>query len=224
MPNDCNQSSMKKAKGSSRLRAEQRNGKQHPVEVEESEVPFITLHSELSAETRRLLVAQALAVDLFLDGEEQHRCAVLNWQAELNMGSGWEQQLCLERDPFVLTGLMWSWLEQLREPVLSVQAAMTLDPNNTKVHTVLNTLEQAPKQTLISLLDCMAHMQEIPAEVENAFLDRTIKAFTRLERNSENGKNVYATMTEVLRYILLDMRWTTAGEDDQSSTLSVFNT
>lgn len=47
---------------------------------EKLEVPFITLQSELSLEARRLLVAQALAVDLFLDGEEKHKNKVLAWQ------------------------------------------------------------------------------------------------------------------------------------------------
>lgn len=47
---------------------------------EMSEVPFITLQSELSSEAKRLLVAQALAVDLFQDGEESHKAKVLTWQ------------------------------------------------------------------------------------------------------------------------------------------------
>ena len=47
---------------------------------EMSEVPYITLQSELSLDARRLLVAQALAVDLFLEGEEQHKSKVLTWQ------------------------------------------------------------------------------------------------------------------------------------------------
>lgn len=57
------------------------NGKKPESKEEEySEVPFITLQSELSLDARRLLVAQALAVDLFLDGEEVHRSKVLSWQ------------------------------------------------------------------------------------------------------------------------------------------------
>lgn len=47
---------------------------------EKSEVPFITLQSELSLDARRLLVAQALAVDLFLDGDEEHKSKTLAWQ------------------------------------------------------------------------------------------------------------------------------------------------
>lgn len=48
--------------------------------AEQSEVPCITLQSELSPEARRLLVAQALAVDLGLDGDTEHKSKVFTWQ------------------------------------------------------------------------------------------------------------------------------------------------
>lgn len=81
-----NEGPVKKGGILSRWRAEHReelatNGERsHWGEEEQSEVPFITLQSELSLEARRLLVAQALAVDLFLDGEEEHKSRVLSWQ------------------------------------------------------------------------------------------------------------------------------------------------
>ncbi|XP_056158131.1 protein tyrosine phosphatase domain-containing protein 1 [Lampris incognitus] len=185
------------------------NDKKHvdgDEESERSEVPFITLQTELSLDARRLLVAQALAVDLFEDGEEAHKQKVLAWQADLNQAGAWER-LCMERDPFILTGLMWAWLEQLKGPVISIQAAKALDPN-ADPQTVLNTLDQASKETLMCILDCMAYMLTIPEEVENTFLDRTIKAFTHLQKCSAEGENVYRTMTEVFRYVLLERRWT----------------
>ncbi|XP_040920677.1 protein tyrosine phosphatase domain-containing protein 1 [Toxotes jaculatrix] len=212
----------KKGSMLSRWKAEQReelaiNGMKYQGGKEEhsekSEVPFITLQSELSLDARRLLVAQALAVNLFLDGEEEHKSRVLAWQAELNQGGAWER-LCMERDPFILTGLMWAWLEQLKEPVISVQDAKGLNPDNTDAQTVLNTLDQAPKETLMCILDCMAHMQMIPEEVENAFLNRTIKAFTWMENNSEDGSKVYESMTPVLRCVLEDMRFTSMEADE----------
>lgn len=46
----------------------------------------------------------------------------------------------MERDPFILTGLMWSWLEQLKEPVISVQQAKDLNPLNGETPTLVNTL------------------------------------------------------------------------------------
>ncbi|XP_008286459.1 protein tyrosine phosphatase domain-containing protein 1 [Stegastes partitus] len=211
--------SVKKGSMLSRWKAEQReelamNGMKSEVrEEEQSEVPFITLQSELSLDARRLLVAQALAVDLFLDGEEEHKSKVLAWQAELNQGGAWER-LCMERDPFILTGLMWAWLEQLKEPVISIQDAKALNSDNADAQTILNTLDQAPKETITCILDCMAHMLNIPDEVENAFLNRIIKAFTWLDNNSEDGRNVYESMTTVLRCVIEDMRCTTTEEDE----------
>lgn len=76
----------KKGNMLSRWKAEQRgeleiNGmKAKQEDLETSAVPFITLQSELSLEARRLLAAQALAVDLFIDGEEEHKTKVLAWQ------------------------------------------------------------------------------------------------------------------------------------------------
>ncbi|XP_023285351.1 protein tyrosine phosphatase domain-containing protein 1-like isoform X1 [Seriola lalandi dorsalis] len=172
---------------------------------EKSEVPFITLQSELSLDARRLLVAQALAVDLFLEGEDEHKNKVFSWQAELNQGGAWER-LCMERDPFILSGLMWAWLEQLKEPVISIQDVKALSPNNTDAQTALNTLDQAPRETLTCILDCMAHMLTLPEDIENAFLNRTIKAFTWMENDSEDGSKVYESMTPVLRCILQHMK------------------
>lgn len=48
----------------------------------------------------------------------------------------------MERDPFILTGLMWSWLEQLKEPVISLQEALALNADNADAHTVLDTLDK----------------------------------------------------------------------------------
>ncbi|CAG6021640.1 unnamed protein product [Menidia menidia] len=185
-------------------------------EDEQSEVPCITLQSELSLDARRLLVAQALAVDLFIDGEEEHKTKVLAWQTELNQGGAWER-LCMERDPFILTGLMWAWLEQLKEPVISVQDAQALSPYETDAKTVLDTLGQAPKETLSCILNCMAKMATISKEVEDAFLHRTIKAFTWMDISSEDGSKVYESMSTVLRCVLGDMKSMSSSLEDASS-------
>lgn len=88
----------------SRWKAEQReelsmNGTQSQYGIEESDksdVPFITLQSELSLDARRLLVAQALAVNLLLDGEEEHKRKVLSWQVTV------PHQPCSDDQTFIL--------------------------------------------------------------------------------------------------------------------------
>ncbi|KAK3518728.1 hypothetical protein QTP70_010080 [Hemibagrus guttatus] len=55
-------------------------------EVQVSEVPFLTIQSELTLEARRLLVAQSLALDLKRDGKEEHAHKVSSWQGA---GGSW---------------------------------------------------------------------------------------------------------------------------------------
>ncbi|XP_034552312.1 protein tyrosine phosphatase domain-containing protein 1 [Notolabrus celidotus] len=221
-----NEEPTKKGSMLSRWKEEQReglsmNGMTSEVRQEEhSEVPFITLQSELSLESRRLLVAQALAVNIFLDGEEDHKRKVLAWQAELNQGGGWER-LCSERDPFILSGLMWTWLEQLKEPVVSIQEAKALNPYSTNAQTVLDTLDQASKETVTCVLHCMAQMLMIPEEVETAFLNCMIKAVTLLGTDSDDGRRVHDTLTTVLRCVLGDMRFIAIEAEDSQCLLAL---
>ncbi|XP_036388549.1 protein tyrosine phosphatase domain-containing protein 1 [Megalops cyprinoides] len=189
-------------------------GDQGKEEEEEqtSKVPFITIQSELTPEARRLLVAQALAVDLQKDGEEEHKQRVCSWQRELNSGEGGWEGVCSERDPFVLSGLMWSWLEQLKEPIFSRGDVRALGDH--APHKALQTLDKGRLQTLTCILDCAAHVMTTADEVEAAFLDRTIKALTKMSAESEEGKTVYQTMRAILKAALQDMRQKLLQEPD----------
>ncbi|XP_017553741.1 protein tyrosine phosphatase domain-containing protein 1 [Pygocentrus nattereri] len=196
---------------------ETKNGQVNHTRDEESErlseIPFITIQSELSLEARRLLVAQSLAVDLYKDGKEEHIQKVSEWQTDLNHQGAWER-LCLERDPFVLTGILWSWLEQLKESIISPKDIQALDQPNPDPKTVLNSLNRAPREILTCILDCFAHLLVIPEEVENAFVERIIRAFTKI-KNVSGGEDVYEIMTRVLKRVLRDMRSTAMEETQQ---------
>ncbi|XP_012581833.1 PREDICTED: protein tyrosine phosphatase domain-containing protein 1 isoform X2 [Condylura cristata] len=81
--------------------------------------PHTALQSELSVEARRILAAKALAnLNEFTEKEEVKR-KVEMWQKELNSRDGAWERICGERDPFILCSLMWSWVEQLKEPVIT---------------------------------------------------------------------------------------------------------
>ncbi|KAI1892198.1 hypothetical protein AGOR_G00130850 [Albula goreensis] len=176
-------------------------------EDQTSEVPFIMIQTELTLEARRLLVAQALAVDLEQDGKEEHKQRVSSLQRELNSGVGCWESLCTERDPFVLSGLMWSWLEQLKEPVITRKDVQALEKKLLEPTIVLSTLDKGPQQTLTCILDCAAQVMTTPEDVESAFLNRTIKAFTKMKAGeSEEEKTVYKTMREILASVLNEMR------------------
>ncbi|KAK7127695.1 hypothetical protein R3I93_020314 [Phoxinus phoxinus] len=167
-----------------------------------TDVPILMLQSELSPETRHLFVAKALTMDIH--GEELSTVSV--WQTELNSREGAWERLCTERDPLVLSTLMWSWLEQLKEPTITKEDVETLAGNQFNPQDALNSLDKGQKQTLLCILDCAAHLLKIPEEVENAFFERTIKAFTWISSDSENGRLIYKTLKDAMIPVLSDMR------------------
>ncbi|KAK3536641.1 hypothetical protein QTP86_015442 [Hemibagrus guttatus] len=150
---------------------------------EAGNVPFLLLQTELSPEVRHVLVASALMMDV---EEENLRNAISVWQTELNCREGAWERLCIEHDPLLLSALMWSWLEQLKEPVITKNDVEALCQNSHNPLQALSIMDKGHKQTLLCILDCAAHLMKLPDEVEMAVLHRTIKAFTRITMSFAN--------------------------------------
>uniref|UniRef100_A0A3Q3Q928 Protein tyrosine phosphatase domain-containing protein 1 n=1 Tax=Monopterus albus TaxID=43700 RepID=A0A3Q3Q928_MONAL len=172
-----------------------------------SEAPFMALQFELSPESRRLLVAKALAMDLTV---KYLTSKVSVWQTELNSREGAWERLCMERDPLVLSSLMWSWLEQLRDPVISSDDVKALSETNGNPASALNSLEKVAGQrlTLLCVLDCAAHLLPVPEDVETSFLNHTIKVFTKVSTDpaSEKTESLYVALKAILTAILHELR------------------
>ncbi|XP_040890956.1 protein tyrosine phosphatase domain-containing protein 1 isoform X2 [Toxotes jaculatrix] len=168
-----------------------------------SEVPFITLQSELSPESRRMLVAKALAMDI-TDKDLTSKVSV--WQTELNSREGAWERLCMERDPLVLSSLMWSWLEQLKDPVISSEDIKALSGKNVNPQNALDSLEKGHRLTLLCILDCAARLLPMPEEAETSFLNQTIKVFTKIDPASEKNESLYMTLKAILTPILHELR------------------
>ncbi|KAB5537029.1 hypothetical protein PHYPO_G00114130 [Pangasianodon hypophthalmus] len=168
-----------------------------------SDVPFLLLQTELSPEVRHVLVARALMMDV---EEENLRNAISMWQTDLNCREGAWERLCIERNPLLLSALMWSWLEQLKEPVITKEDVEALSQNSHNPLQALSIMDKGHKQTLLCILDCAAHLMKLPEEVEMSVLHRTIKAFTRVTNDSENGQLIYKALMEILVPVLSDMR------------------
>lgn len=165
--------------------------------------PLITLQPELSPDSRRLLVAKSLAMDL-TDPELNSKVSM--WQTELNSREGVWEKLCKEREPLVLSALMWSWLEQLKEPVISREDVTALSETNVNPQDALNSLEKSHRLTLLCILECAAHLLPLPEDVEIHFLTQTIKVFTKIDPDSETNKGFYSTLTPILTSILHEVR------------------
>ncbi|NWI97222.1 PTPC1 protein, partial [Pitta sordida] len=168
-------------------------------------IPHIVLQSELSLEARRVLAAKALAdINEFL-GEDEVKQKVEIWQKELNSRDGAWDKICTERDPFILCSLMWSWIEQLKEPIISRDDVDMLAKNCTESQDALCLLRKEQCQTILCILHCVVNLQMLPADVEEALLARAIKAFTKAF-DSENGPYVYNTLKNVFKQTLEEKR------------------
>lgn len=77
-------------------------------------------------------------------------------QTELNSKEGAWDRLRMERDPLVLSSLMWSWLEQLKDPVISSDDIKALTESNVTPLNALHSLEKVTGLNLVlSVFVCM---------------------------------------------------------------------
>ncbi|XP_076994765.1 protein tyrosine phosphatase domain-containing protein 1 isoform X2 [Tamandua tetradactyla] len=164
------------------------------------------LQPEMSVEARRILAAKALAnIDEFVEKEKVKR-KVEMWQKELNSRDGAWERICDERDPFILCSLMWSWVDQLKEPVIRREDLAVLLGRRAEAPDSLLLLDKGQHQTILCILHCMVDLQAIPLDIEDAFLAHAIKAFTRVNFDSENGPIVYNTLKKIFKHTLEEKR------------------
>ncbi|XP_044156924.1 protein tyrosine phosphatase domain-containing protein 1 isoform X1 [Bufo gargarizans] len=168
-------------------------------------IPQIVLQSELNLEARRLLTANALA-NLECDSVEEISRKVTMWQKELNAREAAWDRICAERNPFVLTNLMWSWLEQLKEPVITKAGVHLLASYGSHPDSALYLLEKGQHQTILCILQCVSNLRPLPSEIEDAILTRMIAAFTMIEPHSEDSSLVYNTLKPIFLHALTDIR------------------
>ncbi|XP_036845341.1 protein tyrosine phosphatase domain-containing protein 1 [Oncorhynchus mykiss] len=125
-------------------------------------------------------VARAVAkemADLNPPGETVlQRTALL--QEELNSSECAWALLVTESDPHVLSCLLWTWLEKLKEPVLSADDVERLTSVSQHVNH-LSVLTKPQRHTMSCLLACVGQVTSLCPQREEAVLRRLIQALTR---------------------------------------------
>lgn len=74
------------------------------------------------------------------------------------------------------------------------------------MHTPSSQYLKGQHQTILCVLHCVVSLQAIPADVEEAILTRAIKAFTKVNFDSENGPVVYNTLKKIFKHTLEENR------------------
>ncbi|XP_075327077.1 protein tyrosine phosphatase domain-containing protein 1 [Odontesthes bonariensis] len=99
-------------------------------------------------------------------------------QEELNSSDcGWAL-LVTESDPHVLCCLLWTWLEKLREPLLSADDVVRLRIGGSKKKP-LSVLKKPQRHTIYCLLSCVSSVTSLCPHREDAVLQRLMFALTR---------------------------------------------
>ncbi|XP_029288858.1 protein tyrosine phosphatase domain-containing protein 1 [Cottoperca gobio] len=99
-------------------------------------------------------------------------------QEELNSSDcGWAL-LVTESDPLVLSCLLWTWLDKLKEPVLSAEDVdkLSCGANSRKP---LSVLKKPQRLTIYCLLSCVSTVTSLCPHREDAVLQRLMQALTR---------------------------------------------
>ncbi|XP_068595487.1 protein tyrosine phosphatase domain-containing protein 1 [Brachionichthys hirsutus] len=116
-------------------------------------------------------------------------------QEELNVNDcGWAL-LVTELDPNVLSCLLWTWLDKLREPVLSADDIVRLScgANNRKS---LSVLKKPQRDTIYCLLSCVSTVTSLCPHREELVLQRLMRTLTR---RSQEELGSLATLMTVLK-------------------------
>ncbi|XP_054897633.1 protein tyrosine phosphatase domain-containing protein 1 [Poeciliopsis prolifica] len=120
-------------------------------------------------------VAKAMADQGPLGETVLQRSALL--QEELNSSDcGWALMVT-ESDPQVLCCLLWTWLEKLRDPVLSSEDVERLKVGNNR--NPLSILKKPQRHTIYCLLSCVSTVISLCPHREDAILRRLICTLTR---------------------------------------------
>lgn len=69
-----------------------------------------------------------------------------------------------------------------------------------------NLCPQGQYQTILCVLHCIVSLQTLPMGVEEACLSHAIKAFTKVNFDSENGPIVYDTLRKIFKHTLEEKR------------------
>ncbi|KAM9807769.1 protein tyrosine phosphatase domain-containing protein 1 [Neosynchiropus ocellatus] len=120
-------------------------------------------------------------------------------QEELNSSDcGWALMVT-ESDPEVLTCLLWTWLEKLKDPVLSPEDVDKLVSRTNNNRNPLSVLKKPQKHTIYCLLSAVRTVTGLCPHREEAVLHRLIRALTRLPPEEVTHTT---TVTKLLRRIL----------------------
>lgn len=123
----------------------------------------------------RIQAAKCLSSSACADSSVHNR--VERIKRKLNSSDSWEE-VCTETDPWVLTRLLWTWLDNLAEPVLTNSEVSTLEENMNDPIGAVKKLGRGARDTLECLITTICELEPLPEELSEKVLRHTAMILT----------------------------------------------
>ncbi|XP_072181798.1 protein tyrosine phosphatase domain-containing protein 1-like [Diadema setosum] len=107
-------------------------------------------------------------------------------QRNLNQSESAWKIIATEEDPFVISALMWSWLEQLKEPLLKEEDMETLMEHDSDILKALTQLDKNQRFTAECILKTIAGLRPLPSHTNARLVQRFIAAATQRQAASSD--------------------------------------
>ncbi|XP_054713508.1 protein tyrosine phosphatase domain-containing protein 1-like [Uloborus diversus] len=122
-------------------------------------------------------IIDALLADHYVLGED-FALSLRRYQRALNnRPSAWEK-VKREYDPMMLSALLWSWLDQLREPVLNINDLSVIVLRAEKPMEILKRLDNGTRYTTEYLVRFIARLQPKSTAIRTDLLRRLVASLT----------------------------------------------
>ncbi|XP_073510798.1 protein tyrosine phosphatase domain-containing protein 1-like [Phyllobates terribilis] len=118
----------------------------------------------------------------------------------VNEEGAWAE-VSTESDPKILSTLLWDWLQQLSEPVLSQNDVNVFCDRDWRQN--LKKLSRCQGETLCCLLQCVSKLSSLPVVLEDLVLLRLLKALTQ---QPPDTPNLSSTVLSQLHSIVNEIR------------------
>lgn len=124
----------------------------------------------------RIQVATCLALSACADSSVNNR--VERVKRKLNSSGSWDE-VYSESDPWILTRLLWSWLSELEEPVITEEEITLLEEKAEDPIAAIKELGFGVRGTLECLITTIYELEPLPHELSDRVLRHTAMVLTQ---------------------------------------------
>lgn len=118
---------------------------------------------------------------------------VIMYQQLLNDTNDGLEKLYQEDNPLILAAMMWTWINHLKEPVITdqeISKLLSCHKENSKAESNWHSLDKSILETVDCLLNLIRELLPIEEHLENLLIDKLIASLTQTQIKSALNKSL----------------------------------